>query len=79
MPKARSASQRGTSSSSHHLTPGSNTNTTGSAGSGRDRDRDGGVTNKRSSAGLPLHASSEEKLSSELLSSPRGRQSFRYV
>uniref|UniRef100_A0A1I8MH79 Rho GTPase-activating protein 39 n=1 Tax=Musca domestica TaxID=7370 RepID=A0A1I8MH79_MUSDO len=80
MPKVRSASQRGSSSSSHHLTPNSNTNTTGSTGSNRDvgvGGGGGGGTNKRSSAGLPLHASSEEKLSSELLSSPRGRQSFR--
>ncbi|XP_059217865.1 uncharacterized protein LOC106086047 isoform X2 [Stomoxys calcitrans] len=85
MPKVRSASQRGTSSSSsHHLTPNSNTNTTGSVGSGGRGDGSGSIgggggggTNKRSSAGLPLHASSEEKLSSEILSSPRGRQSFR--
>ncbi|KNC32598.1 hypothetical protein FF38_13111, partial [Lucilia cuprina] len=91
MPKIRSSSQRGNSSSSinsshhHNLhTQNSNTNTTGSAGSigggGSIRGGDGGSiggTNKRSSAGLPFHASSEEKLTTEILSSPRGRQSFR--
>lgn len=81
MPKIRSSSQRSGSNNFHN----SNTNTTGSAGSGGggscrgDGGSIGGGTNKRSSAGLPLHASSEEKLTTEILSSPRGRQSFRYV
>lgn len=83
MPKIRSSSQRGNSSHHNVYTQNSNTNTTGSAGSGGGgRGGDGGSiggTNKRSSAGLPLHASSEEKLTTEILSSPRGRQSFRYV
>ncbi|XP_065355132.1 uncharacterized protein RhoGAP93B isoform X2 [Calliphora vicina] len=82
MPKIRSSSQRGNSSHHNLHTQNSNTSTTGSAGSGGGGSRAGdggsiGGTNKRSSAGLPLHASSEEKLTTEILSSPRGRQSFR--
>ncbi|KAL9890875.1 myTH4 and RhoGAP_KIAA1688 domain-containing protein RhoGAP93B isoform 2-T2 [Glossina fuscipes fuscipes] len=78
MPKIRSTSQRNSggsgSASSQHLTHSHLTNTTGSGGSGSSSV---GVINKRGSAGLPLYASSEEKLVTDILSSPRGRQSFR--
>ncbi|XP_018803362.1 PREDICTED: uncharacterized protein LOC108977862 isoform X2 [Bactrocera latifrons] len=52
-----------------------NTNTGGSVGSGGKRSSAG--MDGRSANALPLHASSEEKLSAEFISSPRGRHSFR--
>lgn len=52
-----------------------NTNTGGSVGKTGKRGSAG--MEGRSANALPLHASSEEKLSAEFISSPRGRHSFR--
>ncbi|XP_053969939.1 filaggrin-2 isoform X1 [Anastrepha ludens] len=75
--------QRSAARESAGLVAMNNTNTGGSGGSAGKRssagveDRGGGGMGDSNVNSLPLQASSEEKLSAELISSPRGRHSFR--
>lgn len=85
-PHAKIRSQRTSSSSGEvvggklgasgdgRVGPNANKRSSGGGGSGS-----GSVVESHFKSALPVHASSEEKLSSEMLSSPRGRQSFRWV